>query len=52
MLESRNMDHTKRNCSWDMFLWKIWGGLYTFMSFSKIFQLYMLESSWIDRMKD
>ena len=39
MLESRNVDHVKRNCSWDMFLWKILGGLHTFLSFSKIFQL-------------
>jgi len=22
MLESRNVDHVKSNCSWDMFLWK------------------------------
>ena len=37
MLESRNMDHVKRNCSWDMLLWKKSSGLQTFMSFSKIF---------------
>jgi len=29
----------KSYCSWDLFLWKISGGLHTFMSFSKIFQL-------------
>ena len=40
MLESRNVDHVKSNCSWDMFLWKNSGGLHTFMSFSKIFQLF------------
>ena len=39
MLESRNVDHVKSNCSWDMFLWKNSGGLHTFMSFSKKFQL-------------
>jgi len=22
MLESRNVDHVKSRCSWDMFLWK------------------------------
>jgi len=38
MLESRNVDHVKSNCSWDMFLWKNSSGLHSFMSFSKIFQ--------------
>jgi len=38
-LESRNVDHMKSNCSWGMCLWKNSGGLHTFMSFSKIFQL-------------
>jgi len=39
MLESRNVDHMKSYCSRDTFLWKISGGLHTFISFSKIFQL-------------
>jgi len=39
ILESHNVDHVKGNCSWDMFLWKNSGGLHSFMSFSKIFQL-------------
>ena len=39
MLESRNVDHMKSDCSWDMFLWKNSGRLRTFMNFSKIFQL-------------
>jgi len=39
MLESRNVDHVKSNCSWDMFLRKNSGGLHTFLSFSKIFLL-------------
>jgi len=39
MLESRNVDHVKSDCSWDMFLWKNSGGRHTFMSFSKIFRL-------------
>ena len=39
MLESRNVDHMKGNCSWDMIFWINSGGLHTFMSFSKIFQL-------------
>jgi len=29
MLESRNVDHVKSNCWWDMFLWKNSGGLHT-----------------------
>ena len=37
MLESRNMDHMKSNCSWDMFCEMVWGGLHTFMSFSEMF---------------
>jgi len=39
MLESQNVDHVKSNCSWDMFLWKDFGGLQSFTRFSKIFQL-------------
>jgi len=39
MLESRNVDHVKSNCSWDMLLWKNSGGRHTFISLSKIFQL-------------
>jgi len=31
MLESRNVDHVKSNCSWDMFLWKNSSSLHTFM---------------------
>jgi len=31
MLESRNMDHMKSSCSWNMFLWKTSGGLHRFM---------------------
>jgi len=38
MLESRNVDHMKRNCSWDMFLWINSGRLLRFMSSSEIFQ--------------
>jgi len=37
MLESRNVDHVRSNCSWDMFFWKNSSGVDTFMSFSKIF---------------
>ena len=37
-LESRNVDHVKGNCSWDMHLWINSGGRHSFMSFSKIFQ--------------
>jgi len=33
MPESQNMDHVKSNCSWDMFLWKHFGGLHSFMCF-------------------
>jgi len=52
MLESRNGDHVKSNCLWDMFLWKNSGGLHTFMRFSKIFQLCtILESRNVDHMK-
>jgi len=40
MQESRNVDNVKSNCSWDKFLWKNSGGLHTFMSLSKLFQLY------------
>jgi len=38
MLESRNLDHMKANCLWDMFLWKNSGVDHSFMSFSKLFQ--------------
>jgi len=38
MLESPNVDHMKRNCSWDIFLWRNSGGLHSFMSSSEIFQ--------------
>jgi len=31
MLESRNVDHMKSHCSWDMFWWKNSGGLHSFM---------------------
>jgi len=31
MLESRNVDHMKGNCSWDTILWKNSGGLHSFM---------------------
>jgi len=34
------LKNKKSNWSWDMFLWKWSGGLHTFMSFSKIFQLF------------
>jgi len=37
MPESRNADHVKSNCSWDMFLWKNYGVLPSYMSSSKIF---------------
>jgi len=39
MLESRNVDHMKGNCLWEMFLWKNSSGLYNFIRFSKTFQL-------------
>jgi len=39
MLESRNVDHMKGNCSWDRFLWKNSGGLHSFTCFSWMFQL-------------
>jgi len=39
MLESRNMDHVKSNCSWDMYFWENSDGLHTFASLSKRFQL-------------
>jgi len=39
MLESRNVDHVKSNCSLDMFLWKTSGRIHIFISFSNIFQL-------------
>jgi len=39
MLESRKVDHVRSTCSWDMFFWENSGGLHTFMTFSKIFQL-------------
>jgi len=39
LLEWRNVDQVKGNCSWDMFLWKNSGGLHNFMSILKIFQL-------------
>jgi len=32
MLKSRNVDHVRGNCSWDMFLWKTSSRLHTFMS--------------------
>jgi len=38
MLESRNVDHMKGNCSWGMFLWKCSGRRHSFMSFSKTFK--------------
>jgi len=38
-LESRNVDHMKRNCSWDVFLWKNSDAHRNFMSFWKMFQL-------------
>jgi len=31
MIESRNVDHVKSDCSWDTFLWKNSGGLHTFI---------------------
>jgi len=31
MLESRNVDHVKSNCSWDKFFWKNSSGLHIFM---------------------
>ena len=40
-----NADHTKGNCSWDMILWKKSGGLHSFMSCSKVFQLCTHASS-------
>jgi len=40
MPESRNVDHMKGNCSWDMILWINSGGLHSFMSFSNTFQLW------------
>ena len=42
MLESRNVDHMKANCSWHMFLWINSGGLDSFMSSSEIFQFFSL----------
>jgi len=39
MLETRNVNHMKSNCSWDMCLRKNSGGFHSFISFSKIFQL-------------
>jgi len=38
MLKSRNVDHMKSNCSWDMFLWRNSGRLQSFISSSEIFQ--------------
>jgi len=52
MLESRNVDHMKGNCSWDMTLWINSGGLHSFMSYSEIFQfLAVLDSRNVDHMK-
>ena len=52
MLESRNKDHVKSNCSWDMFLWKNSGGLHIFICFSKIINfISMLESRNVDHLK-
>jgi len=39
MPESQNVDQVKCSCLWDMFLWKEFGGLPSFMSYSKLFQL-------------
>jgi len=38
MLESRNVDHVKSNCSWDMFLWKISSWVDTSWVFQKYFK--------------
>jgi len=55
MLESRNVDHVKSNCSWDMFLWKEFGRFHSF-TVSRVFQNYfnfvpMLESQIVDHIK-
>ena len=52
MIESRNVDHIKSDCSWDKFLWKKSGGLHSFMSFPKYFSFVpMLESRNVDHVK-
>jgi len=40
MLESRNVDNMKVNCSWDIFLWKNYGGHRNFKYFKIISTLY------------
>jgi len=52
MLESRNVDHGKSNCSWDMFFWKNPGRIHIFISFSKYFNFVpMLESRNMEHVK-
>jgi len=52
MLESRNVDHVKTNCSWDMFSCKNSGGLSVWWVLQKYFNYVpMLESRNMDHMK-
>jgi len=52
MLESRNMDHEKSNCSWDMFLWKIQACCTVSWVFQKYFKFVpMLEWRNLDHEK-
>ena len=52
MLESRNVDHMKANCSWDMFLWKIPVDYTLSWAFQKYFNFaLMLESRNVDHVK-
>jgi len=55
MLESRNVNHVKRICSWDMFLWKGPSSFHS-LAVSRVFQNYfnfvpMLESQIVDHIK-
>jgi len=47
MIELQKVDPTNCNCSWDIFLWKEFGGLPSFMGFSNFFNLVPMSESWI-----
>ena len=52
MLESRNMDHEKRNCSWDIFCEKLHAVITVSWVFQKYFKFVpMLEWRNVDHMK-
>jgi len=52
MLESRNVDHVKNNCSWALILWKILAEFTVSWVFQKYFNFVpMLESRNVDHMK-